>query len=291
MSSPNPPVASTTKALLLVAIAALVTLVLSVIPFAGLLNYPFALFSTFIHETGHILATLVSFGSVDSMVVHPDTSGVTYSHGGSRFLIGSAGYMGTTIFGVLLVLSARSSTLARWALGVTGLIIVAVTSAYAGTSSTAPVLGGAALGTGLLTGALLGKLPLWGRITLGAFAGCSLLGVVAYLWASDGLLTWTLGLASATLLLLAARYLRGDWARFAAAFLGVQVGLDALGDVTGLVGLATMPSVCTDAHNMARDFGLPPVFWALGWAILSIGLVLAAMGVLVWDARRTHTAP
>ena len=64
-----------------------ISLVLSFIPFAGLLVYPFKLFVTFIHEGGHALATLGTLGSVEGIAIHPDTSGVTLSLGGMPIII------------------------------------------------------------------------------------------------------------------------------------------------------------------------------------------------------------
>src|SRR3989442_3512458 len=48
-------------------VAAAISIALWFIPFAELLNYPFRLFVTFIHEGGHALAALLTGNSVRSL--------------------------------------------------------------------------------------------------------------------------------------------------------------------------------------------------------------------------------
>ena len=66
-------------------VAAAITFVLWLIPFADVLTYPFRLFVTFIHEGGHAIAALLTGNSVASLSVASDGSGLTYSTG-SGFL-------------------------------------------------------------------------------------------------------------------------------------------------------------------------------------------------------------
>lgn len=277
-----------TVTLLVVLGAAVATLALGVIPLAGVITYPLRLFTTFIHEAGHALAALMTFGDVHQLTVFPNTSGVTMTSGGWRLAISSAGYLGTTLFGVAMLLSARKTTSARTALGVTGLVVLVLTTLYAGQASVWPALGGAALGLGLLAGATVSQRATWARVAMVLFGLCSLGGVVSYLWFSGGLLTWVLGLGSAGLLLLAARYTGGDMSKFIAAFLGVQVSLAAVNDVFTLVGLSAFSSTHTDAQNMAHAYGLPPLVWAVGWSALSLLMVGAAVGFLLWEAARAR---
>ena len=270
------------------AVAALI--VLGFIPFAGLLTYPVRLFSTFVHETSHALAALVTFGDVHGMVVRGNGSGTTWVSGGSTFLVGTAGYLGTTLFGIIMLLSTRKTHWSRWALGITGAIVLLVTSLYAGRGSTWPVFAGATLALGSAGGALLAvdKKALRGLLIAAAVALCG--GTFVYLWATDGLLTWVLGLASATVLLAAGRFLGGDVAKFAAAFLGVSVALNAIHDIAVLAGIsAVLPVAHTDAKIMASSFGGTPLMWSILWAAIALGAVGATCAFLVWEARRFMT--
>lgn len=271
--------------LVLGAVAALI--VIGFIPYAGLVTYPIRLFSTFVHETSHALAALVTFGDVHGMVVRADGSGTTWVSGGSTFLVGTAGYLGTTLFGILMLLSTRKTNWSRWALGITGAIVLLVTSLYAGKGSTWPVFLGAALALGSLGGALLAGGKAWLRWGLVAVAVALCGGTMIYLWATDGLLTWILGLASAGVLLASGRFLGGDVSKFAAAFLGVSVALNSLHDIAVLAGIsALLPIAHSDAKIMATHFGGSPLMWSILWAFIALSAVGATCAFLIWEARK-----
>ena len=73
---------------------------------------PLKIFVVFIHEASHALATVLTGGRVVSMVVTPWESGYVQSVGGSPLLIASAGYVGSALFGgVMLLLAGRQ----QWA--------------------------------------------------------------------------------------------------------------------------------------------------------------------------------
>jgi hypothetical protein len=97
-------------------IAAAVSLVLSLTPWAGILLYPFKLFTTWVHECGHALATVLVGGRVQAITIAPDTSGLTLGlvPAGTlaRGLVASAGYLGAALVGCVLMAAARVE---RWA--------------------------------------------------------------------------------------------------------------------------------------------------------------------------------
>lgn len=91
--------------LLLLAIALVVVWQL---PWLGWLAYPFRLFGTFVHELSHGLAAIGTGGQFQRFSVSPDLSGLAWSAGGIRVIVSSAGYIGSAIFGgVLIALHAR----------------------------------------------------------------------------------------------------------------------------------------------------------------------------------------
>jgi hypothetical protein len=72
--------------------------------------YPLKIFVVFIHETSHALATVLTGGRVVSMVVTPWESGYVQHIGGAPLLVASAGYVGSALFGgLMLFLSGRES--------------------------------------------------------------------------------------------------------------------------------------------------------------------------------------
>lgn len=85
-------------------VIAIITQVIWLTPFL----YPLKILVVFIHETFHALVTVLTGGRVVSMIVTPWQSGYVQSIGGSTFLITSAGYIGSALFGgLLLILSVR----------------------------------------------------------------------------------------------------------------------------------------------------------------------------------------
>jgi hypothetical protein len=98
-------------------VAVAVSLVLSITPWASHLLYPFKLFTTWVHECGHALMTVLVGGEVTSITIEPDTSGVTHGlvpRGRlARGLVASAGYLGAAVVGCLLMAATRVEHRAR----------------------------------------------------------------------------------------------------------------------------------------------------------------------------------
>jgi hypothetical protein len=100
-------------------VAAAVSLAISLTPWAPFLLYPFKLFTTWVHECAHALMTVAVGGSVMSITIAPDTSGLTQSLVPSgritRGLVASAGYLGAAFVGCLLMVAARVQ---KWTRGI-----------------------------------------------------------------------------------------------------------------------------------------------------------------------------
>ena len=105
-------------------LAAAVCLGVSLTPWGDLVLYPFTLFTTWVHECGHAVMVVLAGGSVSSITIHPDTSGLTRSlmpDGRiARGLVASSGYLGSSLVGCLLVAATRVEKRARpilWGIG------------------------------------------------------------------------------------------------------------------------------------------------------------------------------
>ena len=116
----------------LLVLATLLTLALWFIPFAGLVTYPIRLFVTYIHEIGHALAALVTFGGVNRVALDWSGSGVTFTQGGLGLLISSAGYLTTTLYGSALLLFLRRQRNAKVAAIGTGALLLFITALFGG---------------------------------------------------------------------------------------------------------------------------------------------------------------
>ncbi|MBW3553704.1 MAG: M50 family metallopeptidase [Gemmatimonadetes bacterium] len=111
--------------------------------------YPLKLFVVLLHEAGHAAAAVATGGVVQRIVVTPDQGGVCYCPGGNAFLTLSAGYLGSLLFGAIILLLARtrrppprdSSTLI-------GVAVLALTALYV--RNTFGILFGALFGAGMV---------------------------------------------------------------------------------------------------------------------------------------------
>ena len=97
---------------------------MSVTPWGPRALYPFTLFTTWVHECSHAVAAVLLGGSVASVTIEPDTSGLTRSlMPASRIaqgIVASAGYLGAAIVGCLLMAATRvqrRATPILWGIG------------------------------------------------------------------------------------------------------------------------------------------------------------------------------
>lgn len=103
---------------------------------------------------------------------------------------------------------------------------------------------------------------------------------------------WTrnpFGIASGVVIVLllaaGARLLSAQAADFLAAFLAVQLSLNALFDMRNLLWITAYSSLENDAANMARDYFLPAWFWAGLWAVCAAVILFGALRIYWRDSR------
>lgn len=101
----------------------LLSLVLSRVPVISILFYPFLLFNTVVHELGHGLAALLTGGNFHRFVIFPNGNGLAYSSGGIRWIVVSAGYVGSALFGGALIIISSFGVSARRVLFWLGIVL------------------------------------------------------------------------------------------------------------------------------------------------------------------------
>ena len=271
--------------------AILLTLLFFFLPFAQFITYPFFIFSTFIHETSHALAAVLTGGKVKSLIVRMNGSGVTYTSGGIQFLVSSAGYLGATLFGGLLLILSRRQNSVRSVLYACALLVSVVTAVFVGHSNNLLVL--ALLGTiGALmvtskTSTATGKARLF-------LPGASLLllcALTGYLLVTQSLFSWSVGLVITLSLFAVARFASINFANFFLAFLAVQCSLNALDAVKTVYFLSLRSACANDAATMASLTGVPAWVWALLWAILSLFILAISTAFYVRKSPRPAAIP
>lgn len=107
-------------------IAALVALLLWDTP----LVTPLKIFVVFLHELSHGLAAVLTGGSIVRIEITPDQGGLCVTRGGWRFLVLSAGYLGSLSLGALLLVAAARWRRDRLLVALVGLVTLGVTLLY-----------------------------------------------------------------------------------------------------------------------------------------------------------------
>lgn len=223
------------------------------IPLIGYLTYPIRIFATFVHEGSHVLATILTGNSVQSLSVASDGSGVVWSQSSgwfSQLLISSAGYIGTTTFGAALLVWLRYGFSSRNALYASAAFVGVMTVVF-----------------GILA-------PFWNflaNVTIGSVIFTVFSGVVL-----------TAALAAI------ARFASVKWANFAVAFIAVQCLANAVFDLLNLFFISATSSQQSDAANMAAATGIPSIVWVFIWMGVSIAMI--SVGLRVYAISKDRAA-
>jgi hypothetical protein len=220
--------------------ATVITMALWFVPNSNYLLYPLRLFVTFIHESGHAMAGVITGLGVSSLHVHPDGSGVTWVGASPvwNWLTLSGGYLGTAIFGALLLQTGRLSRN-----GQAGRIALYACSAY-----------------------ILLATILWAHNPFNNPNS-----------PTPDFFTPTVGVLLSAALFALARFTPPRAADFIAGFLAVQCGLNALGDLRTLLYLTSSGFGDNDAVFMAKSYLLPSFVWALLWAAMAVVILGASL--------------
>lgn len=238
---------------LLLLIATALTVALWFIPYAEYLVYPFRLFVTFIHESSHALVAVLTGGSVQSLTISSDGSGVVYSMGSgliSQLLTSSAGYLGATAFGVLLLYMIRRNFSPNKLLTALGIFV------------------------GIMTVVFTVISPVFHIFSLQAAFSSILFTIIAGIFLTAALVV--LGL-----------YSNLKVANFAVAFLAVQCLLNALSDLKTVFFLNAPlvgSDIHTDAANMYAATGIPSFMWVVIW--IGVSLFMISIGLRVYAVNK-----
>jgi hypothetical protein len=240
---------------LLLLVATVLTIALWFVPYAEYLVYPVRLFVTFVHESSHALVAVLTGGSVQSLTISADGSGVVYSMGSGligQLLTSSAGYLGATAFGVLLLYLIRRNF------------------------SPNKLLTGLGIFVGIMTIVFTVISPVFNIFSLQAAFSSILFTIIAGIFLTAGLIV--LGL-----------YANLKVANFAVAFLAVQCLLNSLSDLKTVFVLNSPligSDIHTDAANMYNATGIPGFMWVVIW--IGISLFMISIGLRLYAVNKNR---
>ncbi len=98
--------------------------IVSLLLWNTIIIFPIKIFVVFLHEVSHSIAAILTGGSVIKMDVGFDLSGKCELEGGNTFIIASAGYLGSFLFGAFMFHSAYSKKYMNLSFIVITIIIV-----------------------------------------------------------------------------------------------------------------------------------------------------------------------
>lgn len=109
-------------------LALLALAVLLNVPYGRFALYPLMLFSTWVHEFFHGIASVAVGGSVEGLSLYPDGSGLTMSRRPEGRLItafvASAGYTGTALLGAAMLMVRRLRGVGRFGTAALGAVML-----------------------------------------------------------------------------------------------------------------------------------------------------------------------
>jgi hypothetical protein len=239
----------------LLVLATAITVVLWFLPYGNWTVYPIRLFVTFIHESSHALMAVLTGGSVQSLTIAADTSGLTYSAPSGLIgglLTSSAGYIGTTVFGVVMLYLIRKNFSPNKILTAVGIFVGAILLIFTVVSPIFNFLSLQVSVSSVLFTTLTGAILTAALIALGIFANMRL-------------------------------------ARFAVAFLAVQCLLNAIMDQVTLAAINSpfaATAVPNDAANMAAATHLPGIVWVMIW--IGISITMISLGLRLYAVNKSR---
>ena len=91
---------------------------------------PLKILIVFFHEASHAIATILTGGEVVSLSISPNQGGLVLSRGGNRFLTLTAGYLGSLLIGVGLLIGATRTRADRKVMGGLGIVMLVLAGLY-----------------------------------------------------------------------------------------------------------------------------------------------------------------
>jgi len=92
--------------------------------------YPLKVLTVFFHEISHGLGAVVTGGSIKEINLSPAQGGLCWTAGGWRFVVLPAGYLGSMIFGGVILVAASRTDFDRQIMQTLGIVLLIVSIFY-----------------------------------------------------------------------------------------------------------------------------------------------------------------
>lgn len=111
-------------------IALLLIFIAIVLLWNTMVIYPLKIFVVFMHEVSHGLAAIATGGSIVKIEINQHEGGLALTRGGSRFWTLSAGYLGSLLWGGIILLLAARTRFGKVVSVLIGIGMVAITIGF-----------------------------------------------------------------------------------------------------------------------------------------------------------------
>ena len=111
-------------------IALLLIFIAIVLLWNTMVIYPLKIFVVFMHEVSHGLAAVATGGSIVKIEINQHEGGLALTRGGSRFWTLSAGYLGSLLWGGIILLLAARTRFSKVVSVLIGIGMVAITIGF-----------------------------------------------------------------------------------------------------------------------------------------------------------------
>lgn len=91
---------------------------------------PLKILIVFFHEVSHAIATILTGGEVISLSISTNQGGEVWSRGGNRFMTLTAGYLGSLLIGIGLLIAATRTKADRTIMAACGIITLVIAGLY-----------------------------------------------------------------------------------------------------------------------------------------------------------------
>lgn len=91
---------------------------------------PLKILIVFFHEAAHAIATILTGGEVLSLDISSNQGGSVWSRGGNRFITLTAGYLGSLLIGISLLVAATRTKADRTIMAVCGVVMLVIAGLY-----------------------------------------------------------------------------------------------------------------------------------------------------------------